>query len=176
MIGFQENSKSGMDSTFKATTAEFTYEYTNHNKEKKHLQWEILVYTDYIQDNDKINLPKNYEPEIQKHIDWNNINNAFLTTAEFHRTVQAEKIYFHQPDAYDPDWCVKRCYTLIVAAASEVETGVDNLWRVGLSLGCHNYPDFGKYIPKNAFKAFCSAAPYAWSDKKYWYEDKRDKS
>ncbi len=45
------------------------------------------------------------------------------------------------------------------------------MWKSGPSTGCHNYPDFGQIIPKNYFKAFCSAAPYAWAEEKYWYED-----
>ena len=53
-------------------------------------------------------------------------------------------------------------------------TGVENLWKSGPSTGRHNYPDFGQYMPKNYFKAFCSAAPFAWAEEKYWYEDSRD--
>jgi hypothetical protein len=69
---------------------------------------------------------------------------------------------------------VNQCYLLLIAAATEVVTGVENLWKSGPSTGRHNYPDFGQFIPKNYFKAFCSAAPYAWADERYWYEDSRD--
>jgi len=38
----------------------------------------------------------------------------------------------------------------------------------------HSYPDFGQFIPKNYFKAFCLAASFAWAKEKYWYEESRD--
>ena len=38
------------------------------------------------------------------------------------------------------------------------------------------YPDFGKYLNKEVFKCFCSAAPYLWAKKDYWFMDKRDKT
>jgi hypothetical protein len=63
---------------------------------------------------------------------------------------------------------------LITEAATEPFTGIANLWKTGKSKGRHNYPDFGKYMPINYFKAFCSATPYAWADPKYWYLDARD--
>ena len=91
--------------------------------------------------------------------------------ATYHDTVCKDKILFLDEHAEDPDWKVKQCYLLIIAAATEVVVGVDNLWKSGPSTGRHNYPDFGQYIPKNYFKAFCSAAPYAWAEEMYWYED-----
>ena len=71
---------------------------------------------------------------------------------------------------------VRVCYTLLIAAASEMETGIENLWKSGKS-GCrHQYPDFGKYISIHYFKAFVAAAPYCWCDKKHWYQDKGDEN
>jgi hypothetical protein len=32
-----------------------------------------------------------------------------------------------------------------------------------------SYPDFGRFMGINEMWAFCSAAPYAWADEKYWY-------
>jgi hypothetical protein len=32
-----------------------------------------------------------------------------------------------------------------------------------------SYPDFGHFMGINEMQAFCSAAPYAWVDEKYWY-------
>jgi hypothetical protein len=65
---------------------------------------------------------------------------------------------FHDSEAEDPDWMVKQCYTLIIAGASEMENGVENLWKKGATSGRRNHPDFGQYIGKNVIKAFKSAA------------------
>jgi hypothetical protein len=62
----------------------------------------------------------------------------------------------------------------MIASATEVMNGVDNLWKSGPSVGHHAYPDFGQYVPINYFKAFASAAPFCWSPEQYWYEDTRD--
>ena len=94
----------------------------------------------------------------------------------FYTTVKNDRIIFNDPEAEDPDWKVKQCYTLMIAAASEIENGFENLWKRGPSGGRHDYPDFGKYMPINHFKAFQSAAPYCWCEKKYWYIDKRDRT
>jgi hypothetical protein len=63
----------------------------------------------------------------------------------------------------------------MIAAVSEVEQGVENLWKRGRSNGRRDYPNFGRYMAKNTFKAFQSAAPYCFCDKKYWHIDKRDR-
>ena len=89
------------------------------------------------------------------------------TRATYHDTVVRDKIRFFDETATDPDWMVRQCYLVIIASATEIESGIDNLWKAGPSAGRHSYPDFGKYIPINYFKAFCSAAPFCWSDKKY---------
>ena len=38
--------------------------------------------------------------------------------SEYQRTVFNDRIKFHDQNAYDPGWCVKRCYTLLIAATS----------------------------------------------------------
>jgi hypothetical protein len=63
---------------------------------------------------------------------------------------------------------------VIIAGATEIFSGVSNFWKLGPSRGRQTYPDFGQYVSENQFKAFCSAAPFCWSDKKHWYEDTRD--
>jgi hypothetical protein len=90
-------------------------------------------------------------------------------------TVQREKIKFHDATAEDPDWLVRKCYLLLIAAASEVENGVENLWKRGPSGGRREYPDFGQYAPINTFKAFRISAPMCWCHKIHWYKDKRDR-
>ncbi len=85
-----------------------------------------------------------------------------------------DKIKFFDSTAPDPDWLVKHCYLLIIASATEIVNGIDNLWKAGPSVGRHNYPDFGQFVPINYFKAFASAAPFCWSPEQYWYEESRD--
>jgi hypothetical protein len=94
--------------------------------------------------------------------------------ATYYDTVARDKIIFHDEEDEDPDWKVRQCYLLLIAAATEPFTGVENLLKYCRSKGHHNYPDFGKYMPINYYKAFCSASPYAWADPKYWYLDARD--
>ena len=78
----------------------------------------------------------------------------------YYRTVKHDQIDFCNEDTDDPDYLVKISYTIMIAAVSEVEQGVENLWNRGRSNGRRDYPNFGKYISKNMFKAFQSADPY----------------
>ncbi len=94
--------------------------------------------------------------------------------ATYHDTVLRDKIVFFDESSQDPDWKVRQCYILLIASATEIVSGVENLWKSGPSAGRHTYPDFGQYMPVNYFKAFCSAAPFCWSNERYWYEDSRD--
>ena len=92
-----------------------------------------------------------------------------------HITVIHDKIKFDDGDPDDPDWMVKQCYLIMIAAVAEVDCGVDNLWRRGKSNGRRCYPNFGKHVGKNYFKAFLCAAPYCFAEKRFWFVDKRDK-
>lgn len=69
---------------------------------------------------------------------------------------------------------VRTCITIVIAAALEVERGVENLWKQGRSAGFKAYPDYGKYVPINYFKAFMSAFPFLWSERRFWYMSKDD--
>jgi len=62
--------------------------------------------------------------------------------SSWHQTVQKEKITFNRPEDDDPDWVVKQCYLLMIAAVTEAETGVDNLWSQGQGKGRHEFPNF----------------------------------
>ena len=93
----------------------------------------------------------------------------------YYSTVRDDRIQFHDEEADDPDWIVKQCYLLMIAAATEVDVGVENLWLRGKSNGRRNYPNFGRYIQQNTFKAFQHAAPYCFCDKQYWYIDRQDR-
>jgi hypothetical protein len=55
--------------------------------------------------------------------------------AKFYETVKHDKIKFHDEDAEDPDWMIFQAYTLLIVAASEIENGVDNLWKRGKGMG-----------------------------------------
>ena len=78
-------------------------------------------------------------------------------------------IKYHGPDADDPDWYVKCCYALLIAATSEIECGIDNLWKRRQYNGRRSYPYFGQYVPIASLKVFRSAAAYEQADKKFWY-------
>jgi len=90
------------------------------------------------------------------------------------KSVADDNIRFEDETADDPDWKVRVCYTLLIAAASELDNGVDELWKKGKSSGRHMHADFGRYIPKNYFKAFQAAAPFCWCEEKYWYSARDD--
>eukprot|EP00957_Ditylum_brightwellii_P068351 5188846-Ditylum_brightwellii.AAC.1 len=49
------------------------------------------------------------------------------TRSKYHRTCQHKNILFDDQNDEDRDWKVKHCYTLRIAAAGELECGVDNL-------------------------------------------------
>lgn len=94
----------------------------------------------------------------------------------WYTTAKNENIKFHDPDSeLGPDWLARVGYTLLIAAASEHEVGIENLWKQGKSSSRHNYPDFGQYMPKKYFKAFMAAAPYCWCKEECWYKEKGDK-
>jgi hypothetical protein len=93
----------------------------------------------------------------------------------YYTTVQNDKIKFHDPDnKADPDWIVKQCYLLLLAAAWEGDVGIENLWKKGRSGGRHNFADFGKYMPQNYFKVWQHAAPLMFTDKSNWYSERRN--
>jgi hypothetical protein len=94
--------------------------------------------------------------------------------ADFYETVKHDRIVFHDPDDDDPDWQVRQCYTLLIAAASEIGNGVKNLWNRGPANRQREYTDFRRYVSENMFKAFKAAAHFCWCYSDYWYKDKRD--
>jgi hypothetical protein len=91
-----------------------------------------------------------------------------------HITYTNENMCFHDADADDPDWMIHQCYILLITGASEMENGVDNLWKKGDTSGHRNHPDFGQYIGNNVFKAFKSAAHFCWANEEHWSTDHRD--
>ena len=92
--------------------------------------------------------------------------------SECHQTVLNDGIKFHDPEAPDPDWKVKLGYLLMLASTSEADVGVENLWKRGKSGGRHEYADFGKYMPKNYYKAFQNAAASMFmDDESKWHKE-----
>jgi hypothetical protein len=85
-------------------------------------------------------------------------------TRPIYETVKHNRIVFHDPDDDDLDWRVPQCYTLLIAAASEIENGVENLWKRGPANGRRKYPDFRRYVSENMFKAFKVVAHFCWCD------------
>jgi hypothetical protein len=160
------------------------------------VKWEILADDEFIED-DPLKIPDRVEYKIDmeasEDMDFNEeffdkwfpdvkghakIMDRFLThpDCQWKNQVDRLNVKFHDEDAEDPDWKVKVCYTLLIAAASEVESGVDNLWEKGRSkTGRRDHPDFGKYMPRDQFKMFRAAAPFCWCDEEHWFMDKRDK-
>ncbi len=49
----------------------------------------------------------------------------------------------------------------MIAAALGIEDRVNNLWKHGPLEDCHDYPDFGKYMPIYHFKCFKLRHPTA---------------
>jgi hypothetical protein len=95
-----------------------------------------------------------------------------------HATYVSSNFQFHEPDPtihQDPDWKIKQCYLLMLAAVTESDVGVDNLWLKGKSKGRHNYANFGKYMPQNMFKMWQTSAVYMFCDNKDWYKNKRER-
>jgi Transposase IS4 len=95
--------------------------------------------------------------------------------APYYQTVVKEGIRFHRADDEDPDWVVKNCFLLLLAAAGEVKLGIDNLWKSGpCPGGRRDYADFKRYVPVHYFTAWKSAMPLMWCDRSFWYEEKRN--
>ncbi|CAB9499209.1 unknown protein [Seminavis robusta] len=92
----------------------------------------------------------------------------------YYQTVKKERIIFHNDGGGDPDIYVKQCYLLMIAAASEAETGVENLWKRGKGSGRRDHADFGQYLPMNMFKAFICCAPLMFGPEELWFTDRRD--
>jgi len=147
-----------------------TYQHRYGKGADDYIDWSILANGEHVTD-----LPLMPEPEVQyrKEIEWDaedmDHNKVFFEhffpsivghaaiideylldpRCEYKLTVASQHIKFHDDEANDPDWRVRVCYTLMIAAASEVEIGVENLWKRGPSGGQHKYPDFRQYMPVN---------------------------
>ena len=169
------------------------------------VQWKILADTEYVDDDDDPMKNYGEDVQLKKvfafdnDIDDEDSNSTLAATffkdffptvtghakrmdkflsnplAPMHDTVVNDKIVFHDEGDDDPDWIVKQCYLLMIAALTEADIGVENLWKRGKS-GCrHEYANFGLYVPVNYFKSFQSAAAFMWCDEEHWFSPKRDR-
>ena len=108
-------------------------------------------------------IEENFFKHVFPSITWHaQIIDKFLSDpqAPYYDMVQYNKIKFQDPNDPDQDWKVKQCYEIIIAAVTEVENGIENLWKRGMKKKRYMYPDFGWFIAINEFRALCSAAPY----------------
>ena len=163
-------------------------------EEGEHVEWSILKDNENVVDD-----PLIFEDRVQykKDIPWSerredNCYNSlffehFFPSIEGHakkiddwlsnpkcplyQTAKQHKIVFHdEASELGPNWKVRVCYTLLIAAASESHNGLENLWKRGRS-GCrHDYPDYGQYMQLEHFRAFQAACPYCWCSKHHWYK------
>jgi len=169
------------------------FEMTYGKNPSECLQWEILGDQEHHIDNafvpptssDVVNSCFDFEADMEKnffdHIFPSVTGHAAIIDkyladprATYYETVKNHKITFLDDSEPDPDWKIKQCYLLIIAAAAELENGVENLWKSGMKRMRRSYPDFGRFMGINEMQAFCSAAPYAWADPQYWYLPERD--
>jgi hypothetical protein len=93
--------------------------------------------------------------------------------AEWHQTYKNKQIKFHDRENDDPDWKVKQCILVMIAAATEMEQGM-NCWNAGKGPGRKYYPGFGQWVPKDEFECFKSCAAWMWADEKWWFCDRQD--
>ena len=68
---------------------------------------------------------------------------------------------------------MKLMVTLLVKAATECVSGVDNLFASGKDKDPKTFPDYGQYVPKHEFQAFMYVLPFLWADEEFWYRDPR---
>lgn len=160
------------------------------------INWTILGDTEYITpDEDPLTYPD--ELDVLKEVDFENkslsdiffeyffpsvvghakLMDEFLSDARasYYPTAKSSYIKFHDDRDDDPDWIIKNCYLLMIAAVTEPEIGIENLWQEGESTGRHNHAGFGKYVPMHYFKAFCSCATLMFGRKEDWYKENRDR-
>ena len=159
------------------------------------VEWNILQEQEHIRNCPKYKRCKeNAQPKFSKKIDrtkgvhenffelvWPDMKGKAKTVdeylsdprASYHATYSAENMRFHDESADDQDWKIKQCIMVLIAAATEFETGY-NLWKAGPGMGRKALPDFGKYVSEHELKCFISVAPFLFADKRWWFEDKRD--
>jgi hypothetical protein len=54
------------------------------------------------------------------------------TASNCHATYMNYPYKFHDPTNAYPDWIIKHCYLVIIAAVMEADVGVENLFKKGI--------------------------------------------
>jgi hypothetical protein len=185
---------SKLDKATLQSTTVFEMQYGEEVEEK--IIWEILEDNKHIEtEDDPLHYPDQLHFKKELDFDSSEYDSIFFndffpsitghgvlldefhsdTRSPYHRTITRSGYKFNDSDADDPDWIVKQCYLLLIASVTEADVGVENLWKKGVSGGRHEFANFGQYIPMNMFKAFQSGAALMFCDKKWWFEDVRDR-
>lgn len=55
----------------------------------------------------------------------------------------------------------------MITSILELEQGISNLWKNGLSAAMKNRPTYNQYKPVNYFKVFVHGFPYLWDAEEY---------
>ena len=71
----------------------------------------------------------------------------------------------------DPDSMVRMGWALLTAGATELAGGVTNLLKTGAGPGRKNNAAFGRYMCRDAFQCWKSAAPCVWAKPSEWHLD-----
>lgn len=116
-------------------------------------------------------LPSSIEAELREDIDWTRPPHELFFDYVFpslkghatfldkwasdprcswHNTYRTQKMKFVQ-DGDDPDALIKQMYLVLIAGTTEVECGVESLFKSGGGDGRKMYPDFGRYVLQNMF-------------------------
>jgi len=116
---------------------------------------------------------KVFFPSIEGHGEILNKWAHHADNAKWKTTVENSNINFHTPDhPLGPDWKIRLCYTLMIAACSSVETGIEDLFKRGESDTWIPYPDFGQWIDRTEFQVFMAGAAYCWCPEAEWFKEK----
>jgi hypothetical protein len=96
---------------------------------------------------------------------------------KLHLTYARRGIKFYDAAAEDPDWKLKQCVLIMVAAANEPCRGEENFFKQGHGdeneylHGRIAYPDFGRYVERHEFHLFKYAITRMWAPVSLWYLD-----
>ena len=173
-----------------AKTFVYSLQQKGHQVEEK-VEWNILQEQEHIRNCPKYKRCKKnaQQPKFAKKIDrtkdvhenffelvWPDMKGKAKTVdeylsdprASYHATYSAENMRFHDESSadVDQDWKIKQCIMVLIAAATEIKTGYNNLWKAGPGLGRQSFPDFGKYVSEHELKCFISVAPFLFADKR----------
>jgi hypothetical protein len=144
------------DNSVKKITA-FEYKWGRQGCSNQVIKWKVHGKTEYITQS-PLQIPTQGPAMISNHVDFSlppitnffkhvfpdltghgKIMDTYLLNprASHHSTYLQLGHQFHDDESVDPDWLVKQCYTLLIAAVTEIERGVQNLWKSGELGGRH---------------------------------------